>query len=90
MISVSVAEPRFKPAQVEILLAARRLEHSRNDLGIPHDVAMDPANQGKFNVLGPRRDWSEYALAQKKEDYRRRYPDADMSTLRWSVELIDG
>lgn len=90
VLTVSVSEPRFTALEVETLLAARRLEFSRNDLGIPHDVAMDPANQGRFNVIGPRRDWSEDAVNQKKADYRRRYPDADMSSLRWSVELIDG
>jgi hypothetical protein len=85
-----VTEPRFTASELETLLAARRLEQSRNDLGIPHHVAMDPDNQFKFKVVGPRRDWSEEAVRLVKEDYRRSYPDADMSTLRWSAELIDG
>lgn len=60
-----------------------------NDLGIPNDVAMDPANQGRFRVRGPRRDWSKAALKEKQAAYQQQYKDADMSLLRWSVELAD-
>jgi hypothetical protein len=87
VVSVTVTEPRFTPNEVETLLAARRLEASRNEFGILRDVAMDPENQFKFRVVGPRRDWSAEAVRKAQEDYRRRYKDADMSTLRWSAEL---
>lgn len=50
---------------------------------------MDPANQGKWRVRGPRRDWSKAAAKEKQEAYHQMYKDADMSLLSWSVELDD-
>lgn len=89
VVSVSVTEPRFTPDEVGLLLAARRLELSRNDYGIPRDVAMDADNQWGFKIVGPRMDWAEETVRRAKVAYKQSNPDADMSSLHWSVELKD-
>lgn len=85
---MTVTESRFTPSAVETLLASRRRERSVNEHGIPYVEAMDPANQFKFKVVGPRTDWSAEALRRAQAIYRAQNKGVDLSSLRWDVEKI--
>lgn len=88
VVSVTVTESRFRPGDVELLLASRRLEHAYNEHGVPYAEAMDPDNQFRFKAVGPRTDWSAETLRRAQDAYRKQNKDVDMSSLRWSVEKV--
>ena len=84
VLSVTVSEPRISRAEVEALLASRRLERQpRGDHGHLIADATDPSK--KWVVPKPKRDYAGEKLVKAKGEYRKLYPDADHSTLLWSV-----
>lgn len=90
VVSVAVPEPRFTRAEVDVLLEARRLEQEpRGAHGFPLREATDPANQYRAVVPLPTLDFYQAAMNKAKDDYRKRWPDADMSALLWRVEIDD-
>lgn len=88
VLSVSVVEPRFRPDDVAVLLASRRVEAEPvGDHGLPLSVATDPANQYAFSVGLPTKDFAAAKLHEAREAYRKQYPNADMGSLLWRVEI---
>lgn len=88
VLSVTVSEPRFTPAEKAALLAARRSANApRGSHGFLLAEASDPKNQFAFQVPPPSRDWAQAKLNEAHEAYRKRYPDADMDSLLWRVEM---
>lgn len=84
--SVTTTEPEFTPAETDLLLASRWRERSVNEYGIEHDVATDPANQGKFAVSATV-DFSVAAIEAKQREYREQYKHQHLDGYRWAVEL---
>ena len=92
VLSVTVTEPRFTPADVDILLASRRKEaEPRGEHGFTYAEATDPKNQGRFKVALPVRDFAQEALDAEREKYRKTYgDDYHRYAFLWRVELIEG
>lgn len=56
----------------------------------PESVATDPANQFRFKVEPlPKIDHAAVALKQAQERYLREFPNADLTHLLWTIDLID-
>jgi len=90
VLSVTVAEPRFTPADKATLLASRRLEMApRGDHGILLAEALDPANQFAFEVEPPVMDWAAGARNSFIETYKKRHPNVDMSAMHIRVRRRD-
>lgn len=89
VVSVTVDEPRFTPADVDVLLASRRKENeARGAHGLSIAEATDPDNQGRFKVGEPVRDFAQQKLDAVKEAYRSKWGDkAEMGSLYFRVEL---
>lgn len=89
MVSVTVTEPRFRPQDVSILLASRRMDtEPRGRHGLPLAVATDPANQGRFVVPQPTLDFAQKTLDKAQDAYKKKWGDqADMDALLWRVIL---
>lgn len=84
-------EAEFTPGEVASLLASRRAENARRG---PHGYtiaeATDPANQGKFRVDLPLKDFAMDKLTREQERYFNQYPSAKGDTsLIWNVRLDD-
>ena len=83
---MTVTEPRFTRAEVDLLIASRRRDQEpRGAHGYTIAEATDPANQYAFEVPLPTTDFAQDALNRAKESYRKRYKDADMSALLFKV-----
>ena len=88
VLSVTVSEPRFTPADKAALLLSRRADHEpRGRHGLPLSVAMDPNNQFAFDVPAPSTDWAQATLNAAQDRFHTAWPDADMDSLLWSVRL---
>ena len=88
---MTVQEPRFTPAEVDILLASRREDETpRGEHGLPLAVATDPKNQGKFRTGLPLRDFAQEKLDAEREAFRTKYgDDYARYAFIWRVELAD-
>ena len=88
-MSVSVSEPRFRPGDVDVLLASRRQELApRNSHGVLMAEATDPKHQYDWVVDTPIRDHAALAVERASEAYRKLYgDDAHMSSLIFPVRL---
>lgn len=51
--------------------------------------AMDPKNQFKVKVHGPRMDFVADKVNREQKAYREQYKQADMSVLHWAAEISD-
>lgn len=90
VLSVAVTEPRFAPAEVDLLLASRRREREpRGSHGLPLAETMDPANQFAYRVPDPDLDFATLAINRAKDRWKKQEPDADMSALMFRVERRD-
>ena len=91
MVSVTVQEPRFTPAEKALLLAARRQSlEPRGSHGFTIAEATDPKNFGKFKVLTPATDLVAKALHEAHESWRAKHGDhAGMDYMLWRVEKKD-
>lgn len=82
-------EAEFSPDDVAVLLESRRTERvPRGSHGFPLAIAMDPGNQFRFKPVGPRVDWAAKAVAKAEDDYKKQNPGADMTGLRFGIELV--
>lgn len=69
-----------------VLAAGRRANVKRSVTGYPLSEATDPANQGKFTVGLPDRDFALEKLQREQENYERQYPSAKGDrSLVWTV-----
>lgn len=86
-MSVSVTEPRFRPGDKALLLAARRAAmEPRGSHGLLLSDATDAANE--FVVDKPVRDYAQQALDAKQAEYEKLYGDSvGMQTLLWRVRV---
>ncbi|GAA4762653.1 hypothetical protein [Microbacterium gilvum] len=90
VLSVTVSQSRFRPGDVELLLESRRAEREpRGSHGHPLTLATDPTTRGRWVVPAPTEDYAQTALNRAQKDYREKYPDFDMDSYLWSVELPD-
>lgn len=90
VLSVTVSEPRFSRADKYRLLASRRAEQApRGPHGFLLSEATDPANQFKATVPPPITDHFQVALSKAQDAWRKKNPDADVSTRLWRVEMKD-
>lgn len=95
--SVTVAEPEWSADDLLLLRGHLQDERvTRGTHGHPLHEAMspdaDPARwDGKYRyvVPSPVRDFAQQALDNARNDYAKRFPDADLSALRWRVEKVD-
>jgi len=86
VVSVTVVEPRFTPAEKALLLASRLDERvPRGGHGHRLDEATDPAYQYAWHADLPTTDFAQEAINKAQDAYRSAYPDADMGALLWSV-----
>lgn len=86
---MTVTEPRFTRAEVDVLLASRRKEREpRGSHGFTIAEATDPANQYRFRAPdAPVFDFAQIALDRARDAYRKKWPDANMSAALFRVEL---
>lgn len=88
VLSVTVTESRFRPEDVAILLESRRMdEEPRGSHGHLLSEATDPKNRTRFKVPPPVTDFAAAQLNSEQKKYSKAWPDADMDSLLWSVEL---
>ena len=95
--SVTVREAEFTAADLALLRGhLRDSREPRGTHGVLLSEAMsrdgDPANRkAKFRWVAalPRTDFVQKAIDDAVDGYRQSYPDADMGSLRWSVEKVD-
>lgn len=95
--AVTVAEPEFSDDDLALLrghLVDERVP--RGDHGFPLSEAMSPDADpsrldGKYRFVAglPSTDFAAQALAQAQDEYRKTYPDADLSALRWGVKRVE-
>jgi hypothetical protein len=87
---VTVTESRFTVQDKMVLLASRRADQvPRGSHGFTLEEATDPANQYRFKADLPTTDFAAKALKTAQDAYEKTYPDADMSSLLWRVDLKD-
>lgn len=93
MRSVTYREQEWTDSQVLALIAAEEKRLSAGDHGQPLDEAMSPDadpsswdSTYEYVVPPPVRDFAQKALSDAQDAYRKKYPDADMSSLKWRVE----
>ena len=89
---VTLREPEWSPADVAVLLAARRLEGDMGSHGVPMSEATDPANAGTVIVNeSPRVDYARLAVMKQQEPYYEAYPaaKADRAAHIWYVKGRD-
>lgn len=87
--TVTVQEPEFSRDDVATLLASRRRDAlPRGSHGHLLSEATDPKN--KWHTSLPTTDFAAKELNAAQERYSKTYPDADMSSLLWGVQKIDG
>lgn len=89
---MTTREPEWSRIDVEAMLAfieSRRVGAH----GHPLDEAMspdaDPSSwdaKYRYVVPSPQRDFAQQALNDAQEAMRKRFPDADMTALKWRVE----
>lgn len=90
MQSVTVTEPRFHPEDVDALLASRRAEaEPRGRHGHPIARAADPKTHGKWQVGLPTTDFAQQAINRAQSAYAKAWPEADMDSLMWNVDVTD-
>lgn len=88
-------EPEWLDSDREAVIAVLELRRMIGPHGQPLDEAMSPdADPSSWDakyryVVKPKRDFAAKALSDAQEAYRKRYPDADLSSLRWRVERED-
>lgn len=94
--AVTRREPEWSAVDRESVLAVLERRRMIGPHGHPIDEAMspdaDPSSwdaKYKYVVLPPRRDYAQKALTDEQEAYRKKYPDADMSSLKWSVVRVE-
>lgn len=88
---MTVSEPRFTRAEVDVLLASRRKEREpRGAHGFTIAEATDPKNAYRFVADElPTFDLAQLALNKRREAYQKAYPDADMQSALFRVRLRD-
>lgn len=86
---MSVTEPRFTRAEVDVLLASRRKEREpRGSHGFTIAEATDPANQYRFRAPAePVFDFAQLAVDRARDAYAKKWPDANMQAALFRVEL---
>lgn len=83
-MTVVTRDPEYTPVDLARLLAARRVEQSTPDHGIPMAEAMDPANQYAFEAPDmPDVDWAAKVRKDKQDAYYNAWPDANRNGHRW-------
>lgn len=88
VVSVATSEPRFTRDEVALLLASRRVEQEpRGSHGHLLSQATDPKSRGRWKAQLPTVDFAARELNAAQDAYRKQYPDADMDSLLWAVEL---
>lgn len=88
--SVTVQESEFSPSDVDVLIASRRRDAlPRGPHGHLLSEATDPESQYKWRAQLPITDFVAKELNAAQENYSKKYPDADMSSLLWDVEKVD-
>ena len=84
--AITVREAEFSEADVALLLADYERAHVRRGRhGLRMADAVDPANQFAFEVAPPVTDWAQKKLNEAQEAFKKRYPQADMDALLWTV-----
>lgn len=89
---MAVTEPRFRPEDTALLLASYRADRAPRGAHHGHLLsdATDTRNRGKWRIeLPPKEDLAQAELNAIQEWYRKRYPDADMDALLWTVVKDD-
>lgn len=91
VVSVTVAEPRFTPWEKALLLAARRARDvPRDSNGVLISDAIDPKNQGKFEVPLPTTNFAKKALHDVQTAWQKDHGEmSGMDYLMWEVRLKD-
>lgn len=88
VLSVTVSEPRFTPAERALLLAARR--RSREPRG-PHGLLMSEAtdrkNFGRFKVPPPVTDLAAKAIGEAMDEWEKTHGDGSARYLLFRAEL---
>lgn len=80
---MTVSEPEFSDEDRAQFFVDFDDEHQlRSPTGVPWDVAMDSANQGRFEV-DVFQDLAAEAVSKKRAEYEAAYPDADLSSYRF-------
>lgn len=83
---VTTREAEYSPSDLALILASRRAEAlPRGSHGRLVSESTNPANQYKYRVGLPATDFAAAALSKAQDDYKKKYPDADMSSLYWAV-----
>lgn len=68
------------------MLEDRRVSRlRRGSHGVLMSEAMDPDNQFAFEVDGPVTDWAQAKLDDAQETYKKKYPNANLHALHWTV-----
>lgn len=87
--SVTYREPEFSTKDVDRLLASELLDGDVGPHGIQMADATNPANEYAFDVPDvPSIDFAARALNVKKDQYYKKWPDADERSHRWRVRLV--
>lgn len=86
---MSVVEPRFTRAEVDVLLASRRKEREpRGSHGFTIAEATDPDVRGRIRVPLPTRDFIQQRIDKERRAYEKQYGEhAEMNSLYFRAEL---
>ena len=94
--TISRSEPEWDESDLLAVVAELERRRMLGDHGQPLDEAMSSdADPSSFNakyryvVPPPTRDYAKQALNEAQDAMRKRFPDADLSSLRWRVERQD-
>ena len=93
--SVTTREPEWSADDVNALLAfldSKRVGSHGHPLSESMSPDADPASRDakyRYVVPNPSVDFAARALSNAQDAYRKKYPEADMSSLRWRVERVD-
>ena len=86
---MTVQEPRFTRAEVDMLIASRRQDQEpRGAHGFTITEATDPDVQWRVNVDLPTRDYIQQAIDREREAYRKQWGEkAEMGSLLFRASL---
>lgn len=84
--AITVREPEFSDWDRSVMLHDKYMEGlPRGSHGILVSEAIDPANQNAFRAEDPVMDFAAKTISDAQSRYKKAWPDADMSVLRWRV-----
>jgi hypothetical protein len=88
VLTITTTEPRFSPAEVNLLLASRRQEREpRGRHGYTIAEATDPNNVGAFYVEDPTVDFAQRAYDRAVKAYKDQWGEAaETGSLLFQVE----